>query len=162
MTWPPLDSSRTEPSLPADYDRTALYLLPRDPVTLYAFWSLSNDTRRNWEQDRLRLRVYQIGQSQAFFDTAVGSARSWYITGVNPDASYQAELGYLKTSGEFTSIATSNPVHTPRDRFSDLTDANWLNITELYTGSRILRLQRGSEELLTTTATSISSPWNPK
>ena len=186
MVWPPIESAQTqspvepEPALPGSLSRTMLVLLPRDPKTLYAFWSIRPETSAQisasfgpniWQEARKILRVYRLAPMIAFFDLEVGEASTWYLNDLQADCPYRAELGLLTLDGQFILIAKSNQTRTPRDRFSEDTDEEWMTLAELYGLSVGLKELRGSEEVLgrvqqelaqamgSEAVSSISSPW---
>lgn len=152
ITWPVFEPavSEPEPPLPPPYERTALYLLVRDPQCLFAFWNLHPGLSATFGANRFKvLRLYEVADGKiTYTQYGIGDATSWYCTEAKPDTTYYGELGLLEPDGRFTLLARSNQVHSPRNTFSAVTDEEWLTIEELYGMSVGLTQMMGSEELL--------------
>lgn len=147
LTWPglesflPLGSNEPEPIIPTNYPRTVVYLLARDPQTLYAFWNISAHTYEEmklridpkvWEHSQRVLRLYHPdGDPSEYQQFVVGTANSWYLTELNAGFTYRVELGLLDDGG-FTPLAKSNPIQTPSNQVSSIIDEEWLTLDELY------------------------------
>ncbi len=152
ITWPVFEpaGSEPEPPLPSAYERTALYLLVRDPQSLFAFWSLNPEILAAVEPHQSKiLRIYEVIDSKVTYTQyGIGNARTWYCTNIKPDTTYYGELGLLQPDGKFTLLARSNQIHSPRNSFSTVIDEEWLTIDELYGSSVGLTEMTDSEELL--------------
>ncbi|MBI4714664.1 MAG: DUF4912 domain-containing protein, partial [Nitrospirae bacterium] len=51
---------------------------------------------------------------------------NWYLELGRPDRTFFVEVGMKGKDWGFYAIARSNPVNTPRDRVSDVTDVEWM------------------------------------
>jgi hypothetical protein len=103
--------------LPRSYGTQNLYLIPRDPQTIYAYWDV------DWENafvgdppsDRkvyLRVHNGEAGETTIAVEPMAGYC---YVDVTDGDAAYTAELGYFQPAGNWNVIATSDAVTTPAD-----------------------------------------------
>ncbi|MBI3306985.1 MAG: DUF4912 domain-containing protein [Candidatus Omnitrophica bacterium] len=141
-------------TLPYSYDQTLLVLMVRDPYWVYGYWDFSSQTW-NWVQDFLRreptsqtvLRVHNLERGD-FTDLDVRlEAKNWYLNVGEPNTSFEAELGFIDSTGRFHLIVKSNRIRTPRDTPSEVIDKNWDagDFDEIYQLSGGGRTGKGSE-----------------
>jgi len=131
--------------LPEQYGHTRLTVLARDPEWLFAYWEITEEDARRYGIEgngqagpKVALRVYDVTgvrftgeNAHSFFDVPVtGYAKSWYLHVGVPGRAWSIDLGTLAPDGEFTVIARSNSVETPRDGVSDETDEQWMEVDE--------------------------------
>jgi hypothetical protein len=126
--------------LPLGYGENKIVLQVRDPWWLHAYWEVTAQTF-----DRLReklgnvsaktvLRVYDVSHiifdgknAHRFFDLEISpQANNWYIDVGGPGRSWIVDLGLRLANGEFIKIVRSNPVSTPLDGPSWITDEEWM------------------------------------
>jgi hypothetical protein len=91
-------------------------LLPVGPYLAYAYWEIDPATLPP-ETTSAVLRFHEAPESSTGggFDVDVDlSTRSWYVNLWKPAEPYVADLGVKTASGEFISLARSNPLETPR------------------------------------------------
>lgn len=117
--------------IPGAFHKDMLRLLVRNAHTLYAYWEVSD--RRKWlaaqhfECDYGQLpkvlRVYDVtyvlfnghNANRVTDIELTPEAGNWYITGLNADAAYTADLGVYTWERQFVPLIRSNVVQTPRD-----------------------------------------------
>lgn len=120
------------PYLDTYYNETFLYLIPRDPKSIYAIWEVGEGTRNElrkrfgddfFKNNRLILRVYQVTgvDFNGFNANEVIEIDDWlddkisYWISVKGGNDYIAELGYrAKGTQYFEKVARSNSVYTPK------------------------------------------------
>ena len=128
--------------LPLDYGDTKITILPRDPICIFAYWSISNEYIDKLKQQygesvfadsKLVIRVYDTtdisfdgSNANRYFDVFVTpKSNSWYINVGEFNRCWCADLGYLTKDGKFISVARSNKVSMPRYGVSNITDEQW-------------------------------------
>jgi hypothetical protein len=117
--------------VPARYERDMLHALVRDANTIHVYWEISN--RRRWLATRhfqcdwgalpKVLRIYDT--TGIYFNgynahrhgdiETTPEAQSWYIHGLNGNATYIVDIGTYNLGRQFIPLLRSNPVVTPRD-----------------------------------------------
>ena len=119
--YPPVPPDTSEETgekgeLPDYYGEPKVTLLPVGPYLAYAYWefdlaALPPDTA----SAVLRFHDTQESSAGRSFDVDVDlRARNWYVHLWKPAEPYVADLGVRTASGEFVSLARSNPLQTPR------------------------------------------------
>lgn len=128
--------------LPLDYGDTKITVLPRDPICIFAYWSISKDSYEKLKQQygadffdgsKLVIRVYDTtdvsfdgNNANRYFDVFVTpNADSWYINVGEFNRAWCADIGYLTKEGKFITVARSNKVSMPRYGVSSITDEQW-------------------------------------
>jgi hypothetical protein len=117
--------------VPVRYEQDLLHVLVRDANTIYVYWEIGN--RRRWLASRhfqcdwgalpKVLRIYDTTgiyfngyNAHGFRDiTTKPEAQSWYIHGLNGNATYIVDIGSYNLGRQFIPLLRSNPVVTPRD-----------------------------------------------
>lgn len=105
-------------ALPATYGSQALYLMARDPHSLFAYWDIdwTEVFRVQTPRDRkVHLRVSRADGTEETSIEVEPLAGSSYVDVSSGDELYTAELGYFHPPGEWNSVAISVPVATPPD-----------------------------------------------
>ena len=128
--------------LPLDYGDTKITILPRDPICIFAYWSISKDSydklKNQYGSDvfdgaKLVIRVYDTtdisfdgNNANRYFDVFVTpDSDSWYINVGEFNRAWCADIGYLTKKGKFITVARSNKVYMPRYGVSNVTDEQW-------------------------------------
>ena len=136
------EKSVNKSGLPADYGDTKITILPRDPICIFAYWSVSKqyfDNLKNkygesvFVDSQLIIRVYDTtdinfdgNNANRYFDVFVTpNSNSWYINVGEFNKSWCADLGYLTKDGKLILLARSNKVSMPRYGVSNITDEQW-------------------------------------
>ncbi len=154
---PPTAAEAAPPSgsplrMPDRYGTDFVGLMVRDPYWLHAYWEVTEKTvdrvRRqlanDWDGHRSVLRIYAFppdtpaeairadnGEDRYDVDLPEGCA-NWYVNVGRPDRIYQVAVGVVSRSGKFVAYARSNPVTTPRDSVSPITDEEWTSTPETF------------------------------
>ncbi len=132
--------------LPDGYGEDRLTLMVRDPYWAFAYWEVSEETRRalrakigeQFDASRLLLRIFVTGAGKDLPERlhmevdVTGPAMSWYLHLGRPDSTFHGRLGFLTPGGEFHQIVSSNAIRTPRDTFAEEVDSEWMVIEETY------------------------------
>jgi hypothetical protein len=127
--------------LPSSYGETKAVMLPRDPIWIYVYWEINNDTfeqvkskyGQNFDNSGLTLRIYDVtdvnfdgGNANRYFDISVNpNAMSWYINVGEFNRSWCVDVGYILKNGEFITVARTNSMAMPRHGVSNVTDEQW-------------------------------------
>ncbi len=128
--------------LPLDYGDTKITILPRDPICIFAYWSISGEFldklkkqygEENFINSKLVVRVYDTtdinfdgSNANRYFDVFVTpESSSWYINVGEFNRCWCADIGYLTKDGKFIYIARSNKIDMPRYGVSNVTDEQW-------------------------------------
>jgi len=137
--------------IPRNYGDNKVVLMVRDPRTLYAYWEINEEVRKNAEKEvrgkglsgeKLILRVYNMTENnserdpRAAFDLELKpKADSLYIHLSEPGGKWMVEVGVLCSGDEpspssegldeFLSFVRSNTVTAPADEVSDICDEKW-------------------------------------
>lgn len=136
------EKSVNRAGLPTDYGDTKITILPRDPICIFAYWSISKQYLDKLKKEygeflfvdsKLVVRIYDTtdinfdgNNANRYFDVFVTpSSNSWYINVGEFNRSWCADLGYLAKDGKFIPVARSNKVSMPRYGVSNITDEQW-------------------------------------
>ena len=118
--------------LPESYGTKKLFLVPRDPHILFAYWDLSpvqyQEAARAAHDGKVFLEVYVPGEGRVQQIHIWDSHKNWYLQVNRPDTNFVAQLGYYRGDGSFEVLARSAEVRTPRDSLSPNTDAKFVTI----------------------------------
>lgn len=110
--------------LPESYGTQRLFLVARDPRWLYAHWDFPLAAQRAAARlaadQRLQLRIHQDSAAgRLVTQVAVETeARHWFVPVGRGETRYLAELGYTQKTGDWKSLAVSEPVRTPPETVS--------------------------------------------
>lgn len=171
--------------LPKIYGETKIMLLPRDPFWAFAYWEISEKTKKEFEEKlkvaQLNLRVYDVTgidfdgtNANSYFDIQVSElADNWYINLPQMNRSWCVDLGLKYPDGSFEMITRSNIVHAPRYGVSPITDEQWAMLQKdferLLEISGISQIGKGSfdvaklmrerwEEIVSISSLAVASP----
>lgn len=106
------------PLLPEHYGDDRIVALVRDPHCIFVYWDLKGFKSQeilNYHKGPKywSLRVHHFGED-AYYGVPINvDARNWYLW-VTDDKGYIIDLGFSTQHGEFLTLASSNPVQTPR------------------------------------------------
>ena len=112
------DEIAADDALPTSYASPTLYLMARDPHSLFAYWDVdwTEAFREQKPRDRkVHLRVTRSDGAEETSLEVEPMAGSCYIDVTSGDESYTADLGYYEPAGVWNSVAISIPVATPPD-----------------------------------------------
>ena len=105
-------------ALPDSYGSHAVYLMARDPHSLFAYWDIdwAEAFREHKPHDRkVHLRITRADGSEETALEVEPMAGSCYVDVTRGDEEYTAEIGYYRPADVWNSVATSAPVATPPD-----------------------------------------------
>jgi len=118
--------------LPDSYGTRKLFLVPRDPRILFAYWDLSHsqyqEAAQHAKDGKIFLEVYVPGEGRVQQVHIWDSHKNWYLQVNRPDTAFIAQLGFYRHDGGFEVLARSAEVRTPRDSLSPNTDARFVTI----------------------------------
>lgn len=133
--------------LPRSYGGPILVAIPRDPRTLFTYWSI------NWESvfanaepvdRRVYLRVLKtdgLEESESAVEPMLGSH---YVTASEPSGTYRVELGYYQPAGTWRSVAISDSVRMPPEAASENFSVDVATVPFHLSFQRMIDLFRGS------------------
>jgi len=118
--------------LPDSYGTRKLFLVPRDPSILFAYWDLNFDqyqeAARAAKDGKIFLEIYVPGEGRVQQIHVWNNHKNWYLQVNRPDTAFIGQLGYYKNDGSFEVLARSSEVRTPRDTLSPHTEAKFVTI----------------------------------
>jgi hypothetical protein len=118
--------------LPDSYGSRKLFLVPRDPHILFAYWDLNpvqyQEAARAANEGKVFLEVYVPGEGRVQQVHVWDCHKNWYLQVNRPDTAFIAQLGFYRQDGSFEVLARSAEVRTPRDTLSPNTDAKFITI----------------------------------
>jgi hypothetical protein len=132
--------------IPDSYNETYMRAIPRDPQWLFAYWEISESTRKQVRSKigedaassaKRVLRLIDItdieydgSNATCYCDIEINEfANNWYVQVPKSGRNYVLELGLLTTDGRFYSAARSNAVSVPRMGVSQLMDEEWATVS---------------------------------
>lgn len=130
--------------IPANYNKTSLTLVARDPYWIYAHWEITpasidhikREIGQEFEGSVFTLRMYDITlknfdgtNANNWFDKDINpSAGNWYINLSHDNVTYCGALGIRTRQGNFHPLARSNFVTTPCASSSWRRDMIWMEV----------------------------------
>jgi hypothetical protein len=132
--------------IPDSYNETYMRAMPRDPQWLFAYWEISEATRKQLRSKMgesafssakriLRLLdvtdlAYDGSNAERYNDIEINeSANNWYVQVPESGRTYVLELGLLTTDGKFFLATRSNTVGIPRIGVSQIQDEDWATVS---------------------------------
>ncbi len=126
-------------TLPAGYEENGITLMTVDPLKIFTFWEVREDTLSKFKGD-LAVRVYDMTNAGfdkmnecSHFDLTVSERIGGMYIDAAPEKEFVADIGIV-CEGVFISITRSNKVSTPRATASE-TEA--LSLSFFASGFRI-------------------------
>jgi len=127
-------------ALPEEYYENKITLMIVDPVKLFAFWEVREDTMSMYTGD-LNVRVYDVTgidldrmNANSYFDLPVNNRIDSRNIDVGPEKEFVADIGIVSPYDIFITIARSNRVSTPRATISEEGLPQKLYVTGLRVG----------------------------
>ena len=110
----------TDEPLPAAYHVNRIRLLAQSPRKLHLYWEFARNPfeplRRSFGPQSasytLVVRLVRTGSDETSWHAAAESRSQWFD--VQPDAAYQADVGFYAPGRAFIRLLSSNVVRTPR------------------------------------------------
>ena len=142
--------------LPTTYGTQTLYLMARDPHSLFAYWDVdwTEAFREQMPRDRkVHLRVSRADGTEETSIEVEPMAGSCYIDVTSGDESYTADLGYYQPAGVWNSVAISIAVATPPDSIEEAEAPDFATVPFHISFQRMIdmfRVSKHENESLTT------------
>jgi hypothetical protein len=118
--------------LPESYGTQKLFIVPRDPRILFAYWDLNpvqyQEAARVAKDGKIFLEIYVPGEGRVQQIHVWDNHKNWYLQVNRPDTAFVAQLGFYHNDGTFEVLAKSGEVRTPRDTLSPNTEARFVTI----------------------------------
>lgn len=130
--------------LPASYQEETLFLTARDPRWLFSYWDFNwwnypaAEMRHGMAQ--FYLRITKPGGREEQLIEIRPEARNWYIAVQEPDADYQAEIGFFDRNSGWRCIVRSHVAHTPPDALAPEAEADFATVPAHITFEKLLEL----------------------
>jgi len=112
-------------TLPEEYYENKITLMVVDPVKLFTFWEVREDTLSMYTGD-LNVRVYDVTgvdfdrmNANSYFDITVNERIGSLYIDVNPEKEFVADIGIVSPYDILITVARSNKVSTPRATISE-------------------------------------------
>jgi hypothetical protein len=110
-------------------DPDLIWLFARNERELYAYWRLSERTKRMaelhagkpWTSLPRKLRVYESdvqGAVLSVWETPAEPDGAVYVQGLRSGAVYVADIGYYGSEGEFVGLCRSEPIAAPGENWN--------------------------------------------
>ncbi|MDR2399547.1 MAG: DUF4912 domain-containing protein [Endomicrobium sp.] len=124
--------------LPKTYGDTKVFILPKDPIWIFAYWEISpikfeefsKQYKNDFDSSAFVIRVYDVTDidfngcnANKFFDIYISyDSLSWYINVGEYNRSFVVEIGFMLKNGKFISVVRSNFLTMPSYSVSDVRD----------------------------------------
>ncbi|MDR2772997.1 MAG: DUF4912 domain-containing protein [Elusimicrobiota bacterium] len=158
-------------SLPTSYNDTKIKLLPKDPLWMFTYWEISQETKSHFTSkyanniSSLALRVYDVAgisfdgsNFSRYFDIWISeSSDHWYINIGEYNKVWCVEVGYLLRDGGFATVARSNCVRLPKYGISNVVDDEDNSWASIHVTDKAIFEQVGNTS--TTTAKFTRQEW---
>jgi len=144
--------------LPASHDTDLLYVIARDPKSLFVYWDLN--WRRLFAQAGLsarqvHLRIYRHDGSIEGTNEINPFRGHCYVDVSAAGAGYYCEIGCFE-DGEWTSLVRSGETETPQDRMSDDISAQFATLPIHLSFQRLLEMVQATPSESATLARSVA------
>ncbi len=133
--------------LPRVYGAPFLFVIARDPRTLFAYWNVdwSSIFENTAPVDRqVHLRVYRSDGSEEPAVAVEPMAGNSSLSVSEPGEIYRVEIGYYHPAAVWNSVATSDEVKMPPDRPTEAADVDLVTIPFHLSFQRLIDLFRAS------------------
>lgn len=150
--------ARTESKLPAEfadavelpriYGAPFLFVMPRDPRTLFVYWNVDWSTlfENTAPVDRqVHLRVYRADGTEEKAEAIEPMAGNSYVTVSQPRGHYRIEIGYYQPTEVWNSVAKSEQVAMPAEQVRENDDVDLVTIPFHLSFQRLIDLFRASK-----------------
>jgi hypothetical protein len=144
--------------LPASHDTDLLYVIARDPKSLFVYWDLNWRrlfTRAGLSARQVHLRIYREDGSIEGTCEINPFQGHYYADVSSAGTGYYCEIGCFE-DGEWTSLVRSGEAATPQDRMSDDISAQFATLPIHLSFQRLLEMVRATESEGATLARSVA------
>ena len=128
---PKFPTNLPEVELPRIYGEPLLFVIARDPRTLFVYWNVdwSSIFENTAPVDRqVHLRVRRSDGSEETPVAVEPMAGNSYLTVSEPRETYRVEIGYYHPAAVWNSVATSDEVKMPPERVAENADVDLATI----------------------------------
>jgi hypothetical protein len=141
-------SAADAPQLPRSYGTRTLWLMPRDPESLYAFWDI--DWRAAFGDEtpierKVHLRIIRGDGSEEIALEVEPTAGSCAITVAKADEYYTGDLGFYQPANSWNSVATSAAALMPADESGEPQNPEFATIPIHLNFQRLIDAFRASQ-----------------
>jgi hypothetical protein len=115
----PTEQSDEQRVLPRSYGTQSVWLMPRDPHSIFAYWDVDWHLALGEKlptNRKAQLRLFGADGSQLTRARSGADGGQLLSRRGDADESYTAELGYYSPAGTWNSVATSPTATTPPGR----------------------------------------------
>ena len=134
--------------LPSTYGSHTLFLMARDPHSLFAYWDIdwTETFREQKPRDRkVHLRVSRSDGTEETTLEVEPLAGSCYVGVTSGDEEYTGEIGYYEPADVWNSVAVSVPVATPPDSIEQAAAPDFATVPFHLSFQRMIDLFRVSK-----------------
>jgi hypothetical protein len=134
--------------LPKVYGAPFLFVVARDPRTLFVYWNVdwSAIFENTAPVDRqVHLRVYREDGTEEKMHAVEPMAGNYFVNVSKPRGHYRVELGYYQPSAVWNSVATSEQVAMPSEQVSHDDDVDLATIPFHLSFQRLIDSFRASK-----------------
>jgi hypothetical protein len=133
--------------LPESYGDGILYLIARDPHSLFSYWDIKwskyPKSKMLGDERKIFLRVCALDDAEELRVEIDPEAKNWHLPAAKSSFVYYAELGYLDKKGAWKPIVRSNPAATPPTTLSEDMRADFATIPFHLTFQRLMEMVGG-------------------
>ena len=144
------DAATAEPQpLPRAYRTQTLWLMPRDPESLFAFWDIDWQAAFGVEaptERKVHLRVLRSDGSEETALEVEPMAGNCAVIVSSGDESYTADLGFYRPASRWNSIAQSASALMPTDEPSEIQNPEFATIPIHVSFQRLIDAFRASRD----------------
>jgi len=155
---PALDEGTFSRGLPASQDTDLLYVIARDPKSLFVYWDLNWRrlfTRAGLSARQVHLRIYRDDGSIEGTSEINPFRGHCYADVSSAGTGYYCEIGCFEDD-EWTSLVRSGEAATPQDRMSDDISAQFATLPIHLSFQRLLEMVRATQPEGATLARSVA------
>jgi Domain of unknown function (DUF4912) len=137
------ESEFADAGLPRVYGAPMLFVIARDPLTLFVCWSIDWPTifaEKAPIDKQVHLRVYRADGAEEKRVAVEPMAGNCYVEVSHANGSYRVELGYYQPADVWNSVANSNEVMMSDGRTSKNADIDVATIPFHFSFQRLLDL----------------------
>lgn len=126
-------------SFAGNVNNDVIWIIPKDPYVLYAYWEVSVYTKVRfetvfgkalWEQSELVIKLTNVTDNTTKYINIDQDLNSIYINLDKPNKLVRVEVGKLISKEFFVSFAGSNILSMPNNNISDNYNIHFENINE--------------------------------
>ena len=136
-----------ETELPRSYGSQSLFLLPRDPKSLFVFWDIDWGAAfgdQTPTERKVHLRIFKADGSEETAREVEPMAGSCYVAVSVSDEPYSGDIGFYDAAGAWNSLASSASARMPTSGLSESEDVDFATVPFHLSFQRMIDAFRGS------------------